>query len=240
MKSSPFGSRLLSAFMLRFYMSVILSSTAALGMLWSWALLRVGVTSMPLRYALATVGCYACFFVLMRLWLAWVTGAFQHIDVAGSFVESVHTKDVADLVEWGAEVAHSNADTGDALVYSVKSVASETDSVSIDIDLGGDSDSEGIVFIVLLLAFAAIAFGAGIYLIWIAPNILTDAALQFALAAGLIKPVKKLREQSWLASTFKATRIPFVIMLLVSILVGALCQGFFPGSIRMADVLSQL
>ena len=55
--------------------SLIFIGTFLTGWVCSWALLTLGVRSMPLRYAISFVGSYAVFLLLVRLW-----AGFMHKD----------------------------------------------------------------------------------------------------------------------------------------------------------------
>src|SRR5687768_8293022 len=64
---------------LQLLLIVILSGTAAF--LVSVAGLRVGVVSMALRYAMATVAGYLAFVALLRVWIAWQRGSSPDLDL---------------------------------------------------------------------------------------------------------------------------------------------------------------
>lgn len=91
-------------------------------------------------------------------------------------------------------------------------------------DVAGDAVSavlDGDIFvpIVLLIAIGAIiasVFGAGIYMISEAPMILSEAAFEFVLAAGLIKSSRAMDSPDWIGNIFRTTRKPFGIAFAVA------------------------
>jgi hypothetical protein len=68
-----FTGRLAARFFVRFHMGLIFAGTVATAVVVSRLLLAVGVQSLVLRYALTVIGAYALFFVLVRVWIAYVT-----------------------------------------------------------------------------------------------------------------------------------------------------------------------
>jgi len=68
-----FKHRLLVNFFLRFHMTLILSAVCLSGVTISKLLLKLGVTSMLVRYPIAVCCGFALFFLLMQLWL-WYIG----------------------------------------------------------------------------------------------------------------------------------------------------------------------
>jgi hypothetical protein len=66
-KRSFIASRLLWRFVY-FHAALIFAATWLAGWLASWALLKLGMTSMPLRYALAFIASYLVFMLCVRVW----------------------------------------------------------------------------------------------------------------------------------------------------------------------------
>src|SRR6266567_2792247 len=91
-------------------------------------------------------------------------------------------------------------------------------------DAAGDAvsalvDGDILVPVVLLMAIGAIiaaVLGAGIYMISEAPMILSEAAFEFVLAAGLVKGSHAMDSPDWIGSVFRTTWKPFGIALVVA------------------------
>jgi len=102
---------------------------------------------------------------------------------------------------------------------------------------GGELDlgDEAIVLIALALLLLAI-FGAGAYLVYAAPEILSEAAFQALLAAGLIKASRKITTQGWMGSVLRATCVPFLVVLLMTMVFGWVAQKHYPNAARLAEI----
>src|SRR5271155_2553736 len=79
---------------------------------------------------------------------------------------------------------------------------------SLDFDLDGD----GVWVLILLAALILGIVCAGGYLVYAAPEILPEAAWQFALAGALKKAAAQ--DGDWMPGVLRSSAIPFVIVLL--------------------------
>ena len=83
------------------------------------------------------------------------------------------------------------------------------------------STSTSDVVIAAFALLAAVLLSAGAYLVYIAPDVLSQAALQVAVATGLVRPAKNPRKAGWVGGVFKSTRWLFVLVALVAFLLGS-------------------
>lgn len=107
----------------------------------------------------------------------------------------------------------------------------------------GLGDEGGVVAVVVFAALAAImavVVGAGVYLVYEAPFILSEAAFEFILAASLVRGTKRIDSADWMGSVFKTTGIPFMVTLALAALAGYLMHHYFPGVTRLSELLSRL
>jgi hypothetical protein len=120
---------------------------------------------------------------------------------------------------------------------SVSSPSSGSSGGSFDLDLGDDGF---LAFVVLLLLVTLVLgiFGAGAYLIYQAPAIFAEAAFQAALASGLIKASKEIDNTDWKGSVFKATRIPFVIVLALAMAFSLTAHYYCPAATKATEVFN--
>jgi hypothetical protein len=109
---------------------------------------------------------------------------------------------------------------------------------------GGSSGSlfdadvdEGVVLLLFALLLAVI-FGAGIYLVYQAPAILTEAAFEAVLASGLVKASRRMTRAGWMGSIFRSTWVPFAIVLAMAIAFGFVAKSFCPDAAKISDVLA--
>lgn len=101
---------------------------------------------------------------------------------------------------------------------------------------GDESGIVGIVVLAVLGVIVALVLGAGIYLVYEAPFILSEAAFEFVLAAGLVRGSRRLDAADWMGSVFKTTWIPFATTLLMATLAGWLITVNFPGVTRISEL----
>jgi hypothetical protein len=97
-------------------------------------------------------------------------------------------------------------------------------------------DEKGCLIALALLAVAAVIFGAGLFLIYQAPLILSEAAFQAILAGSLARRAKRLEQGDWMGSVFKATWIPFALTLVMAIAGGLIIHCCFPGVTRISEL----
>ena len=90
----------------------------------------------------------------------------------------------------------------------------------------------GLLVLTILVAF----LGSSVYMVYQAPNILSDAALNFALAGGLLKSARKMRSEGWAGSVFRATWIPVAAILILAVILAMYIQYHLPNATRLSDV----
>jgi len=131
---------------------------------------------------------------------------------------------------WGAEPVQPQS-------YSSGSSASGSGKSS---GLGFDFDfSDEVIVIIALALLLVVIFGAGAYLVYAAPEILSEAAFEALLAAGLIKASRKISRQGWMGSVFKATVLPFIVVLMMTGIFGWIVQKHSPRATRLSEVFKK-
>jgi hypothetical protein len=78
------AARLRRSYFIRFHMSLIFLATILSGMLFSKALLLLGVKSMSIRYGIAVTASYLGFFMFVKLWLLYVAAGTNSPGAGGS------------------------------------------------------------------------------------------------------------------------------------------------------------
>lgn len=257
-KSAPadpradFKQSLARRFVVRFHMTLMLGALGVSGVLVSKLLLETGVRSMFARYLIAVVLSYALFFLFIRLWLMYVSPPMPRTRSRSFDVDVGNSLDIGDfsLDVAGKGVAAGNkafggggdfggggatdmwgGDAGSRMSTPSTGGRSGGGFGGFDFDLG----DEAIVLIALGLLLLVI-FGAGAYLVYAAPEILSEAAFQAVLAAGLIKASKKMDGPGWMGSVLKATWVPFMIVFLMTGAFGWIAQTHYPHATRLADI----
>ena len=104
--------------------------------------------------------------------------------------------------------------------------------------IDGDDDNRLLIAIALVALFSTIC-GAGIYLIWESPVMMTEAAFQAALACGVVKKSKKLAVEPWESGVFRATWKPFAAVLAAAGTFGFVASAYCPDALKLSEVLSR-
>ncbi|MBA4373402.1 MAG: hypothetical protein C0402_11155, partial [Thermodesulfovibrio sp.] len=106
--------------------------------------------------------------------------------------------------------------------------------------VSGVFDGDDVWVLILLGIVLAILCGAGIYLIYQAPVILSDTAFQALLSTSLIRRVKMMSDPDWVGSIRRATAVPFIVVLIASIGAAWAAHRVVPHATKMSEVLHYL
>jgi hypothetical protein len=102
----------------------------------------------------------------------------------------------------------------------------------------GDLDGDAIALLALALAVIAAIFLASGYLIWFAPDILSEAAFGAVLAGGLARRSRHEDAGGWIAGVVKKTWWPFAIVLAVAIAFAWFCATHYPQARTFKEAVS--
>lgn len=257
MKKEKFIRRFRMRFLLRFHMSLILMATCLSGALFSKLLLLLSVRDPLIRYPLTACLSYLLFFLFIKLWLWYVSTTTQQkaADTADAVTGSADLTDIplnlagraapqaaeafagggGDFGGGGASGSFGEAAeaVADAIGKAGKSVGDKVGDLVPDLDEG-----LGVVLLVLGVLLTVV-FGAGLYLIYSAPAILSEAAFEFLLAGSLVRRSKRMDDPDWMGSVLRATWVPFASVLAISLAVGWVLHAYFPEVERIADLLGR-
>lgn len=224
-------------------MSLILLATGLSGLLGTKLLMWSGMENVLIRYPLNVVIAYLFFFLFVKIWLWYVspnrdsidsTDALEVIDPFGGFA---HSSSSPTFAGGGGSSGGGGASGDFADSALITDGGSEGDLVGkvagdLDVDIDGDAFWPLLLLGVILLA----VFGAGIYLIYEAPVILTEAAFEFLLASGMIRRFRRMDDPDWLGSVFRMTWIPFVLVLLITALCAWYLHTHYPDVVTLSDL----
>jgi hypothetical protein len=238
-------------FLLRFHMTFILLGTFVAGLVTTKVLLEVQQNVLWLRYLIAVAVAYLAFLGLVRLWLAYLAwcargerdavgpdGVLDLVDgmcEAGELFSSSVSPSAEPVQggEFGGAGSSGSWNAGDVNVSS----ATETGSAAGNAASGCGFDLDEAVWILVVAAAVLAVFLAGIYLVWIAPAMLAEAAFEAALASTLVRRAKKVESAGWIRSVVRATVWPFIIILLFSVVAGWAAQRNCPDATRLVDAI---
>jgi hypothetical protein len=219
------------------------------------------VTNIVIRYPLAVVVSYLAFFGFIKLWLSYLTshaersspdasdllnGITSAPDFSSAPVPSVGSFsgggggtgggggvtgsfDVA-----GTDAAHGSVSTIFDSVMPGEGAGNATGDVTGDA-ASGIAEEGGFILIVLGILLAVV-FGAGLYMIYSAPYILSEAAFEFILSAGLIRSMKRIDDAEWKGSVLRTTWMPFVAVLLLALIAAAIMHSQYPEAQKLWEI----
>jgi hypothetical protein len=221
-----FKRKLHDRFLLRFHMFLITAAVLLSGVMLSKLLWTLGLRTINVRYPVAVVFSYGIFFLLIRIWLTYIAQG----SAGGSDALELADGDIADGVYMAVRSARGGGGVGGG-----GGDGEGGSSFSLG-DLGDAGDEGGIVLVALAVVLV-IVFGSSLYLIWEAPAMLGEAAVQMMLATSLTRATRRIDEPGWAGSIFGATWIPFSLVLVATIGFAAVASHYCPGATRMTEIL---
>ena len=223
----------------RIQMSLIVGLTGAAGLLFSFILLELGVTSMALRYPLALLMAYGVFLVMLWLWLR--TKADYYVDIpdlsglvpsgsggSGQCVPSFESSGG----NFGGGGASGSFD-GPASFAPVESDASPLSEAASAVGDGADE----LAIPLLVVAFALGLALASFYVVYVAPMLFAELLVDGALSYALYRRIKAADSQHWLESAVRRTALPFMLTGVFVAATGAAMAAYAPGAHSIGQVM---
>ena len=121
---------------------------------------------------------------------------------------------------------------GNGIGDAVGDVAGEAVSA-----LGDEGGLLGMVVLAVIGIVVAVVLGAGAYMIYEAPFILSEAAFEVVLAASLVKSSRRMNDPDWFGSVFRTTWIPFSISLLLAWIGASAIHKAYPAVTRLSEFM---
>lgn len=247
-----FKDRIKRGYFVRFHMSLILLGTITSGILASKILLLAGFHSMAWRYPVAVLLSYGVFLGLVRVWIGYVRsgaspgdGTDSLVDLGEAAIDGAGVKLPSFRGGGGRSGGGGASDhwtSGNApaahLVPQPSSGSSSGGGIG-DFSLG-DIDGDGWVLIVLFIVLIVAILGCGFYLIYIAPDVLAEAAFQLVLASSLRKVSREMDATAWMGSVLKRTWLPMILVFGLTTAFGYYATQFCPQAGKLAEVAACL
>ncbi|MFT3913038.1 MAG: hypothetical protein QM704_02795 [Anaeromyxobacteraceae bacterium] len=219
----------------RLAMLGMITLTAAVGFLTSVFLLHHGVDRMALRWLLGVLAAYATFLVLLRVWLLVAAGIGPDArflgEAAGRTLDAVAEDpggawDLANHALRGARGPGGPVDLG---LVEVEAPSSGFDLPVPDLDL----DLEGIAFaivVTVLAALTATALIVSVWLVWTAPGLLAEVALDATFGGLVYRSIRgrPLVQEPWSAAA-RATWGPALLVLVMTVSAALVIEQVAPG-----------
>jgi hypothetical protein len=178
----------------RLTVTAIVSLAGLVAFLSSVACLRAGIVSMGLRYGIATLAGYAAFLVLVRVWIALQRGWEPPSELVPDFAI-----DVPDLL--GVGTTHVRKSTSTHVeVMDGSAVEAVGSGLSLDLD-------EWFLVVLLILVVLGGFFALG-YVVYAAPALLAEVALDAALVSSVSRRLRREEAGSWAGAVVRRTALP--------------------------------
>lgn len=243
-----FKERIQRGYFVRFHMSLILVGTITSGILASKLLLLAGFHSMAWRYPIAVLLSYGVFLGLVRVWIGYVRsgaspggGADALVDLGEAAIDGAGDKLPTFRGGGGRSGGGGASDhwtSGHAPAAHLASQPSSSSSGGSGIgDFSlGDIDGDGWILIVLFIVLILAILGSGFYLIYIAPEVLSEAAFQLVLASSLSKVSREMDATAWMGSVLKRTWLPMILVFGLTTAFGYYATQFCPQAGKLTEV----
>lgn len=221
----------------RLQMSLIVSLTGLAGLLASASLLKLGLHSMAWRYPAALLIAYGAFLGLLWLWLR--SRAEDWADLGdGADAVDMFTGMVRPFGQGisrsSREIAEDGALAVD-LTSAAKSVVTARSSKSSKLGWTDAGGVDELAIILLVLGFVLALAAAAFYVVYQAPMLMAEVALDGALVGSLYHRLRECERQHWLHTAWRHTRWPLLAMLLVVWLVGWGLGQAAPGAVTLGQ-----
>lgn len=232
-------------------MSFILLGTILSGVIFSKILLFFGLQHMVIRFIIVLSFSYLSFFLLMKIWLHYLTTPYRKnrhdeslidaVDLITSAPDFSSTGSVKIFSGQGGEFGGAGASGAFESINSVSEIpvsesVVETTAETTGEAISGFADESGIFLIPLVLLLLVI-FGGGIYLIYEAPVIISEAAFELVLATSLIKKAKKIDSPDWFGSVFRTTWPAFALTSVITIIAGWALMSYCPQATKITEAI---
>ena len=242
-----FTRRLAARFFVRWHMVLIFVAVCATATVASSLWLDAGVRSLALRYGLVALSAYAVFFVLVRMWIFYVTHPSHATTTADSIDVSLPFHGAGGGPGGGPAVQPGGGSFGGGgasgafdgpVMPSIDGGAEAVGDGSVDAGWSLDFD-DAVVLIVAVVVVVACLAGVAAWLVWQAPVILPEAAFDALVGSAVTGAAGRAAwRRQWAPVVFRATGLPFAMVLAAVVVLGWAVQHLCPGVVRVIDAVS--
>ncbi|HET7544121.1 MAG TPA: hypothetical protein VFK05_29820 [Polyangiaceae bacterium] len=245
--------RLLESSFPRLHMMLILSLAAVGAFLCSALLVRCGLHSMGVRYALSMLGGYLSFLSLVRVWIAyqtrnWSFGRAAPRQFAGS-PESVERDELnpLDLPNLSA-LGELGSSAGRAFSGAGGSFGGGGASGSFDLDLGSSdsaasdaleaagSSDDALPIVIALVALLGGLVALG-FVVYASPVLFAEVLLDVAVLGAVYKKNQRHQRSHWAAGVLGRTYKPLLVLTVFAAIFGFALQHTAPQAATLGAVL---
>ena len=216
---------------------VVLAGTAAF--LVSAVALRLGLASMTVRYALAAACGYLAFIALIRAWIAWQRGRWDlepepepellNLDIDLGLAESADP----EFFQGGRSGGAGASGGWEAGENNTASLEAHGDG-QFDIDL----DEFWPVVVAAVCAVGGLI--AVLYVVYTAPLLLAEVALDGAVVATLYRRMRRADAAHWATTTLRRTWMAALVLVVTATALGFAFERIAPGANSIGGVIREL
>lgn len=223
----------------RLALSAILGGAGGVGFLTSFALLRLGVASMPVRYALAAAAGYLAFLALVRLWAGWYA---ERQDAAADLTD-VLAETAIDTASLSYDAVPSTFGGGGGMAGGGAGRGFDTDAGVATVDVAdgaaslADTDEGALIVVPILIGAVVVAGLAGTVTVLVgAPALLAEVILDAFVATAVYRRLRRLEPQHWTTGILRRTWKPMLAITIVLIAAAAVAQRLVPAAQSIGDL----
>ena len=230
----------------RVLLSLIMIFAACAAFVASIVTLRLGLDSMMLRYPLAVIVGYVTFLVFIRGWIAWHRRGrgSESGSTVGDLVNSIDVGDLSlpsrsaaqpSFFAGGRSGGGGGGNSWSGLVSSSRSSGSGSSGGS-----GLSLDVDEMWPVVLALACALGGLLAIFYVIYTAPVLLAEVALDAAIVSTLYQRLAKHEMSHWAVTVVRRTWLPALALVVLAAVGGWALQIAAPESRSIGGVIREI
>lgn len=225
----------------RLQMTLIVALTGGAGLLSSFVLLQMGMTSMALRYPVALCLAYGFFLFLIWLWLR--TNAEDYQDLP---LDALPVPDLPDLPRPPVFTGHGGQFGGGGATSGFDGPAGPAaEAASAPLRGMGDAassaaDADEVAVPLLAVALAVGIALASLYVVYIAPVLFAEVLVDGALSYALLRHLRGHDPQHWLATAVRRTWLPCVATAVFLSVVGMAMSAAAPGAKSVGQFVEQV
>jgi hypothetical protein len=226
----------------RLLMSLLIAATGGAGFLASWLLLRGGLETMWVRYALSVAAAYLVFLGLLGLWILRHRRRERVSEDPG--IDLWPDLAVGPSGGGGAAPPSGQLSGGGGSFGGGGAQASFGPAPSSPSPAGGSGGGGGGIgldlddaAVVIAIAAAVLAMAvASVWLVVTAPTLLAELLLDGILVGQLYRRLRRFEGRHWLETALRRTAIPFLATGLVLAVAGFLMQRRVPDARSIGEV----
>lgn len=251
-KKARFQNWLSNRLSLRDHMVALLAATCFSGVCFDRFLYSINFQSMMIRYPVSVALSYFMFFIFFRTWLRFIFPK-RNIPESPPRIRQ----------QWEQRLTRNNYNSSDPFDFRSKSdrfqsaggrsggggasasfgdYATDTGS-NTSLELPSTRrDNDGTFVVIVAIVCVIGALGSATYLIVQAPEVLSEAAFQFALGAGMVRTARRAVQGTvtWESAVFKTTRLPFFAVLFLAFTFGTVSSHYYPEATTMKELWSEI